>query len=80
MTMKPLSPKKGKVRLASKHVSELAENDYVERDRGHEYSDSDLLRPQGVTVRNSDNESREEGALRTMAQAEEEERRSERRP
>ena len=78
MTMKPLSPKKGKVRLPNKHVRELADNDYVEKDRGYNFNDSDILRPQGVTVRSSDNESRDESTLRTMAEAEEEERRNER--
>jgi hypothetical protein len=73
MTKKPLSPKHTKDIPHQKRIEELAADDYVERDRGENYSDSDILAPQGVTVKNSDNESRELGASKTLAQDENEE-------
>jgi hypothetical protein len=73
MTKKPLSPKHEKKIPHQKRIEELAADDYVERDRGDNYSDSDILAPQGVTVKTSDNESRELGASKTWAQDENEE-------
>ncbi|HYX33947.1 MAG TPA: hypothetical protein VE954_12600 [Oligoflexus sp.] len=79
MTKKPYSPKHGKDIPHQKRIEELAADDYVERARGDNFSDSDILAPQGVTVKTSDNESREDGASKTLAQdeAEEHERRVE---
>lgn len=73
MTKKPYSPKHGKDIPHIKRIEELAADDYVERDRGDNFSDSDILAPQGVTIKTSDNESRELGASKTLAQDENEE-------
>lgn len=48
--------------------------DYEEPGRGEAFSDSDLYAAAGVTIRTSNQESREERAQRTLAAAEEEER------
>lgn len=73
MTRKPYSSKHEKDIPHQKRIEELAADDYVGKDRGENFSDSDILAPQGVTVKTSDNESRELGASKTLAQDENEE-------
>jgi hypothetical protein len=50
--------------------------DYEQPGRGDAFSDSDLHAAAGVTIRTSNQESREEKAQRTLAAAEEEERKA----
>lgn len=74
MTKKPLSPKHGKHLPHNKHIEELAANDYVDPAEHDTFSDSDILAPQGVTVKTSENESNEPGAEKTWARSEDEEK------
>lgn len=72
MSKKPYSPKHGKKIQNKKRILELASDDYVDPSRGDNFSDSDIFAAQGVTIKDSDNESREPGALRTWKRSEEE--------
>src|SRR5688572_16435768 len=73
MTKKPYSAKHGKDLPDNKHIQELAEDDYVDPAGRDNFSDSDLLANQVVTVKSSDNETREDGASKSLAQYENEE-------
>ena len=66
---------KGKQVPPQKHLQDLAANDYVEPN-DELFSDSDILAPQGVGIRNSNSESREEKVQFTLAESEQRERMS----